>query len=345
MPSRVYVIELEPKAGKRRDPRIPWVYVGSSARDPEIRFEQHRRGYKSSGLVRRFALHLRPDLYDDLEPFQGSGAARHAELARAEGARRMRLRRALRRRLLRARGRLLGGVGLAPACPRRRARRRRRAGAARVGVRAARRPHLRPVASRRARVLGRRVPRSGGSAARLRPLLARRHRRARASTRAHARRDLGRRPVLRTSMRRCLPALAAVVALLVAVPASAAPVPTERVPGIDVSRFQEDINWSKVALDGVQFAFVQASRGSGHDCTVKPDAVRGRRLLRRQLRRGQGLRHPRRALSPRLRGRQTVRPGSRPTPARRPASSPPRSATSAAPTCAPSSTWRRPSRI
>ncbi len=83
MDSRVYVIELEPRAGRRRDPRIPWVYVGSSARDPEIRFEQHRRGYKSSGLVRRFALRLRPDLYADLEPFPGSAAARHAELARA----------------------------------------------------------------------------------------------------------------------------------------------------------------------------------------------------------------------------------------------------------------------
>ena len=29
-------------------------------------------------------MRLRPDLYDDLEPFQGSGAARHAELARAK---------------------------------------------------------------------------------------------------------------------------------------------------------------------------------------------------------------------------------------------------------------------
>jgi hypothetical protein len=60
------------------------VYVGSSARDPEIRFDQHRRGYKSSGLVKRFALRLRPDLYDDLEPFRGSGVARRAELARAK---------------------------------------------------------------------------------------------------------------------------------------------------------------------------------------------------------------------------------------------------------------------
>lgn len=81
--ARVYVIELDRGAGRRRDPRIPWVYVGSSARDPEIRFAQHRRGYKSSGLVKRFALHLRPDLYEDLAPLKGSARARDAELQRA----------------------------------------------------------------------------------------------------------------------------------------------------------------------------------------------------------------------------------------------------------------------
>jgi hypothetical protein len=80
---RVYVIELARAAGPRRDPRIPWVYVGSSARDPEIRFAQHRRGYRSSGIVKRHALRLRPDLYDDLEPVRGSRAALAAELARA----------------------------------------------------------------------------------------------------------------------------------------------------------------------------------------------------------------------------------------------------------------------
>ena len=83
MPSRVYVIELSSAAGRRRDPRIPWVYVGSSARDPEIRFAQHRRGYKSAGIVKRFALRLRPDLYEDLRAFKGSREALAAERARA----------------------------------------------------------------------------------------------------------------------------------------------------------------------------------------------------------------------------------------------------------------------
>lgn len=83
MPSRVYVIELERAAGKRRDPRLPWVYVGSSARKPEERFDQHRRGYKSARLVKRFALRLRPDLYEDLPAFPGSKTACRAEKERA----------------------------------------------------------------------------------------------------------------------------------------------------------------------------------------------------------------------------------------------------------------------
>jgi hypothetical protein len=83
MASRVYVIELDRPAGRRRDPRIPWVYVGSSARSAEERFAQHKRGYKSSGLVKRFAVRLRPDLYEDLGSFKGSKQAGRAELERA----------------------------------------------------------------------------------------------------------------------------------------------------------------------------------------------------------------------------------------------------------------------
>jgi GH25 family lysozyme M1 (1,4-beta-N-acetylmuramidase) len=40
--------------------------------------------------------------------------------------------------------------------------------------------------------------------------------------------------------------------------------------GIDVSRFQGVIDWPSVGGSGIRFAFVQASRGSGADCTVKP---------------------------------------------------------------------------
>jgi lysozyme len=44
-----------------------------------------------------------------------------------------------------------------------------------------------------------------------------------------------------------------------------------RAAGIDVSRFQKTIDWPSVAGAGIRFAFVQASRGSGADCTVKPE--------------------------------------------------------------------------
>lgn len=84
MARRVYVIELAREAGKRRDPRIPWVYVGSSARSPEERLEQHRRKYKSAGIVHRHAVRLRPDLYDDLPSFRRSGESVAAEKARAQ---------------------------------------------------------------------------------------------------------------------------------------------------------------------------------------------------------------------------------------------------------------------
>ena len=61
--------------------------------------------------------------------------------------------------------------------------------------------------------------------------------------------------------------VAALVFGLAAGTASAAP----RLPGIDVSRFQDQIEWPAVAGDGIRFAFVQASRGSGADCTVRPN--------------------------------------------------------------------------
>jgi hypothetical protein len=83
MPSRVYVIELARGAGRRRDPRLPWLYVGSTGRRIATRFEQHRRGYKSAGIVKRHGLRLRPDLYEDLPAFPGSRSALAAERERA----------------------------------------------------------------------------------------------------------------------------------------------------------------------------------------------------------------------------------------------------------------------
>lgn len=58
------------------------------------------------------------------------------------------------------------------------------------------------------------------------------------------------------------------VALVALVPGTAA---AQRVPGIDVSRFQGEIDWERVGETRIGFAFVQASRGRGDDCAVVPD--------------------------------------------------------------------------
>ncbi len=53
--------------------------------------------------------------------------------------------------------------------------------------------------------------------------------------------------------------------------AGAAPAGAARL-GVDVSRFNGTIDWTAARQAGVRFAFVQASRGTGLDCDVKPDS-------------------------------------------------------------------------
>jgi lysozyme len=68
-------------------------------------------------------------------------------------------------------------------------------------------------------------------------------------------------------------ALAIVLAVLFVFFAASAPaVAGKRPPGIDVSRFQETIDWAQVRGAGIGFAFAQASRGSGADCAVVPES-------------------------------------------------------------------------
>lgn len=52
---------------------------------------------------------------------------------------------------------------------------------------------------------------------------------------------------------------------------AAAPAGAARL-GVDVSRFNGAIDWTAARQAGVTFAFVQASRGTGLDCDVKPDS-------------------------------------------------------------------------
>ncbi|MBT3216688.1 MAG: GIY-YIG nuclease family protein [Candidatus Marinimicrobia bacterium] len=73
----VYVIELDRlvadlKKFRNKNPKYikgnNCVYVGQSTRKPEIRFEQHKEGYKSNTFAKRFGLKLRKDLYEKYNP-------------------------------------------------------------------------------------------------------------------------------------------------------------------------------------------------------------------------------------------------------------------------------------
>ena len=66
------------------------------------------------------------------------------------------------------------------------------------------------------------------------------------------------------------PILVLLAALVVLLPTAADAKP-KHIRGIDVSRFQEHIAWKQVGRTQTRFAFVQASRGNGHDCLVIPD--------------------------------------------------------------------------
>ena len=62
----VYVALLE---DRRRACR--WgLYVGETSRDPDVRFDQHKTGYKASQSVHRFGVRLLPELVTHLNPLR-----------------------------------------------------------------------------------------------------------------------------------------------------------------------------------------------------------------------------------------------------------------------------------
>lgn len=44
------------------------MYVGQTSLDPEVRFKQHKSGYKASAIARKYGIHLVPCLYEHLNP-------------------------------------------------------------------------------------------------------------------------------------------------------------------------------------------------------------------------------------------------------------------------------------
>jgi len=82
----VYVIELADVETPRTTP-FPCVYVGQSAYSAEIRFAQHKSGYKASRFVRRNGMRLRPDLCADVPctPDWHTALHREGDLAKRLG--------------------------------------------------------------------------------------------------------------------------------------------------------------------------------------------------------------------------------------------------------------------
>ena len=73
----VYVIELDSKVAdlkkfRKKNPNYikgnGCFYVGQSTRPPELRFEQHKEGYKSNKYAKYYGKKLRPDIYKKYNP-------------------------------------------------------------------------------------------------------------------------------------------------------------------------------------------------------------------------------------------------------------------------------------
>ncbi len=90
MPKRyhVYVIELEPAVlgkptFKRKNPRYrfgcPCVYVGSTFRSPDERFDQHKQGYRANRFARDFGTRLLPEVFEQYNPIPSRKEAEELE--------------------------------------------------------------------------------------------------------------------------------------------------------------------------------------------------------------------------------------------------------------------------
>lgn len=88
MHHHVYVVELSDEVWnfarfRRANPAYelgkPFVYVGMTGLDPDLRFDKHKAGIQANSYVRRFGLRLLPQLYERYNPMPYQ-AAREMEV-------------------------------------------------------------------------------------------------------------------------------------------------------------------------------------------------------------------------------------------------------------------------
>jgi hypothetical protein len=91
----VYVVELSDrvwneasfrKANSDWQPGKPFVYVGMTGLDPDLRFDRHKAGVQANRYVRQYGLRLLPHLYEVYNPMPYE-AAREMEVELAIGLR------------------------------------------------------------------------------------------------------------------------------------------------------------------------------------------------------------------------------------------------------------------
>ena len=91
----VYVVELADRvwnvaAFRRANPGYqlgkPFVYVGMTGLDPDLRFDRHMAGIQANRFVREFGVRLLPTLYEVYNPMP-YGAAREMEVELGIGLR------------------------------------------------------------------------------------------------------------------------------------------------------------------------------------------------------------------------------------------------------------------
>lgn len=75
----VYVVELDDRVWnngrfRRANPDYqlgkPFVYVGMTGLDPDIRFDKHKAGIQANSYVQKYGLRLLPDLYEGFNPMR-----------------------------------------------------------------------------------------------------------------------------------------------------------------------------------------------------------------------------------------------------------------------------------
>jgi hypothetical protein len=76
------ILRLNPK----RDPLKPCVYVGMTGIPVDHRFQNHKNGYKSAWVVRKYGVRLMSELYEHLNPMPFDAAVQ-MELELAEDLR------------------------------------------------------------------------------------------------------------------------------------------------------------------------------------------------------------------------------------------------------------------